>query len=90
MADKLAARGDDLVLLARTEARAAELAERFPGAQTFATDLADPASIRVPDLDRLDSVLHVAGVVDLGAGGRPARRAACASRSTSTWWRRPC
>ena len=66
MAAKLSARGDDLVLLARNEARAAELAERFPGAQVFATDLADPASIRVPDLERLDSVLHVAGVVDLG------------------------
>ena len=66
VADKLAARGDHLVLPARTGTRAAELAERFPGAQTFVADLADPASIRVPDLDRLDSVLHVAGVVDLG------------------------
>jgi short-subunit dehydrogenase len=66
VADKLAARGDQLVLLARSEARATELADRYPGAQTFAADLADPASVRVPDLDRLDSVLHVAGVVDLG------------------------
>ena len=66
LADKLAARGDQLVLLARTEARATELADRYPGAQTFAADLADPASIRVPELDRVDSVLHVAGVVDLG------------------------
>jgi len=66
VAEKLAARGDDLVLLARSEERAAELSERFPRAQTFAADLGDPASIRVPDLDRLDSVLHVAGVVELG------------------------
>ena len=66
VADKLAARGDDLVLLARSDERAAELAERYPGARTFTADLADPGSIRVPDLDRLDSVLHVAGVVDLG------------------------
>lgn len=66
VADRLAARGDDLVLLARTEARAAELARRYPGATTFAADLAAPATIAVPDLDRLDSVLHVAGVVDLG------------------------
>ena len=66
LADKLAARGDQLVLLARTEARATELADRYPGAQTFAADLADPGSLRVPDLERLDSVLHVAGVVDLG------------------------
>jgi short-subunit dehydrogenase len=67
LADELTARGDRLVLLARTEARATELADRYPGAQTFAADLADPASIRVPELERLDSVHHVAGVVDLGA-----------------------
>lgn len=66
LAEKLGGRGDQLVLLARNETRVAELAARYPDAQTFAADLADPASIRVPDLDRLDSVLHVAGVVDLG------------------------
>lgn len=66
LADRLARRGDTLVLLARSEARAMELADRYPAAQTFAADLADPASIGVPDLDRLDSVLHVAGVVELG------------------------
>ncbi|MDQ4053886.1 MAG: SDR family oxidoreductase [Actinomycetota bacterium] len=66
LADRLHERGDDLVLLARTEARATELADRYPGAQTFAADLAHPMSLTVPQLDRLDSVLHVAGVVDLG------------------------
>ncbi len=66
LADKLHERGDSLVLLARTEARATELADRYPGALTFAADLAAPESITVPALDRLDSVLHVAGVVDLG------------------------
>jgi short-subunit dehydrogenase len=66
VADRLAARGDELVLLARTEQRAAELAGRYAGARTFVADLADPAAISVPELDRLDSVLHVAGVVDLG------------------------
>lgn len=65
LADRLHARGDKLVLLARTEARATELADRYPGAQTFATDLAAPGAIMLPDLDRLDSVMHVAGVVDL-------------------------
>jgi short-subunit dehydrogenase len=65
IAGRLHERGDRLVLLARTEARATELADRYPGAQTFAADLAAPESIRVPELDRLDSVLHVAGVVDL-------------------------
>ena len=53
------------MLLARTEARATELADRYPGALTFAADLASPESLAVPELDRLDSVLHVAGVVDL-------------------------
>jgi NADP-dependent 3-hydroxy acid dehydrogenase YdfG len=65
LADRLHERGDALVLLARNEARATELADRYPGAQTFAADLADPGSIVVPQLDRLDSVVHVAGVVDL-------------------------
>jgi NADP-dependent 3-hydroxy acid dehydrogenase YdfG len=66
IAARLHDRGDSLVLLARTEARATELADRYPGALTFAADLADPASLTLPGLDRLDSVLHVAGVVDLG------------------------
>jgi short-subunit dehydrogenase len=55
------------VLTARSEERAAQLGERFPGAQTLTLDLADPASIEglggLPA--RLDSLLHVAGVVDL-------------------------
>jgi short-subunit dehydrogenase len=63
-------RGDRLVLLARSERRAADLAEEFPGSATLVADLADPAELeRVlagADLpDQLDSVLHVAGVVDL-------------------------
>lgn len=66
LARRLHARGDDLVLLARNQRRAADLAREFPGCRTFVADLAEPASIRVPDLDRLDSVLHVAGVVELG------------------------
>ena len=65
VAERLHARGDLLVLVARSEARATQLADRYPGAQTFAADLADPTAIRVPELDRLDSVLHVAGAVDL-------------------------
>jgi NAD(P)-dependent dehydrogenase (short-subunit alcohol dehydrogenase family) len=65
LAERLHARGDDLVLPARTPQRAAELAERFPGSLTFVADLADPASIVVPETGPLDSVHHVAGVVDL-------------------------
>jgi short-subunit dehydrogenase len=67
VAESLHARGDDLVLLARNDARAVELAERFPGARTVVTDLADPEAVdRIEGLpDRLDSVLHIAGVVEL-------------------------
>jgi short-subunit dehydrogenase len=67
IAEALHARGDDLVLLARNDARAAELAEQFPGALTIVVDLADPEAVdRLEGLpERLDSVLHVAGVVEL-------------------------
>ena len=45
LAHRLAARGDDLVLLARTDARAAELASTFPAAQVLVADLADPGTL---------------------------------------------
>ena len=67
-------RGDRLVLLARNDDRAAELAQRFPGARTLVADLADPPGLaaslagqEVPG--SLDSVVHVAGVVELGPVG---------------------
>jgi short-subunit dehydrogenase len=67
LADTLHARGDDLLLVARSESRAADLAERYDGATVLVADLADPASLATLDLpDRLDSVVHGAGVVDLG------------------------
>jgi short-subunit dehydrogenase len=70
VAAALHARGDDLVLLARHDERAAELTERFPGARVIVVDLADPeAADRLDRHDglpsRLDSVLHVAGIVEL-------------------------
>jgi NADP-dependent 3-hydroxy acid dehydrogenase YdfG len=70
LAARLHARGDELWLLARSEARAAELEAAHPGARTLVADLADPAGLEralaEADLpDRLDSLLHVAGVVDL-------------------------
>ncbi len=70
LARSLHGRGDALVLLARSAARAAELAAAFPGAATVVADLADPASLDAAlaavDLPpALDSVVHVAGVVDL-------------------------
>jgi short-subunit dehydrogenase len=70
IADVLHERGDDLVLLARSDARAAELADRYAGAATIVADLADPASLAALDVpDSLDSLLHVAGVVDMAPIG---------------------
>ena len=70
IARALHGRGDDLVLLARDADRAAHLAAQYAGATTLIGDLEAPESLeasvaeRMPS--RLDSLLHVAGVVDLG------------------------
>ena len=69
LAHRLAARGDDLVLLARSDARAAELAGTFPDAQVLVADLADPGTLN--GLGRqvdgpVHSLVHVAGVIELG------------------------
>ena len=71
-ARRLRDRGDSLLLLARSEERAAQLAEEFPDADTIIADLADPAGLeqvltRAELPDRLDSLLHVAGAVELSA-----------------------
>jgi NADP-dependent 3-hydroxy acid dehydrogenase YdfG len=67
LADALHARGDDLVLLARNAERAEDLRSRYAGADVRVVDLADPGSIApaVTRLDNLDSLVHVAGVVEL-------------------------
>jgi short-subunit dehydrogenase len=72
LADQLTARGDELWLLVRDAGRATQLRARFPGAQTLVGDLADPARLSwafshqsVPP--QLDSLIHVAGIVELGA-----------------------
>ena len=68
LADALHARGDDLVLVARSQGRADDLAGRYGGATVLVADLADPAAVAGLDLpDELDSVVHGAGVVDLGS-----------------------
>ncbi|MFD5558566.1 SDR family oxidoreductase [Streptomyces sp. NPDC127068] len=74
LAQRLHARGDDLVLLARDAGRAKELAARFPGARTLVGDLSDPDKLSwafshqtLPD--RVDSLIHSAGVIDLGPVG---------------------
>lgn len=68
------ARGQELWLLARDEARARELRARFPRSRTLVADLSVPGAIRarleaqaLPA--RLDSLLHVAGVVESGRVG---------------------
>lgn len=65
IADLLYERGDDLVLLVRNEERAAQLQERFSGATTVLADLSQPLEdLALPD--PLDTLIHSAGVVDLG------------------------
>jgi NADP-dependent 3-hydroxy acid dehydrogenase YdfG len=66
VADLLQARGDRLVLVARSGERADQLADRFPGCATVVADLADPTSlVELGGPDALDSLVHAAGVVDL-------------------------
>lgn len=74
VARRLHARGDDLVLHARDAGRAKELAAEFPGARTLVGDLSAPDRLSwalshqtLPE--RVDTLLHVAGVVDLGPVG---------------------
>lgn len=71
LATRLRERGDDLVLVARSAERAEELEQQFPGAATLVADLDVPATIasalagqRLPE--RVDALIHGAGVVDLG------------------------
>ncbi|MEO3976665.1 SDR family oxidoreductase [Streptomyces sp. CAU 1734] len=71
---RLHERGDDLILLARDAGRARQLADAHPGARTLVADLAEPDRIswafsKQPMPDRLDSLLHIAGIVDLGPIG---------------------
>lgn len=71
LAHRLHDRGDDLVLLARDAGRAREIAAAFPGASTIVGDLSQPGRLswalskqHLPE--RIDSIVHAAGVVDLG------------------------
>lgn len=74
VARRLHERGDDLVLHARNAARAKELAAGFPGARTLVGDLAEPDRLSwafshqsLPE--RVDSLIHSAGVIELGTVG---------------------
>jgi NAD(P)-dependent dehydrogenase (short-subunit alcohol dehydrogenase family) len=69
LAERLLERGDSLVLLARSTERAHDLRTDLPDATVLVADLADPTAVeRLADQlpDSLDSVVHAAGVVDLG------------------------
>src|SRR6476646_10677659 len=74
VARRLHERGDQIVLTARDAGRAKERAADLPGARTLVGDLAEPDRLSwafshqtLPD--RVDSLLHIAGVVDLGPVG---------------------
>jgi NADP-dependent 3-hydroxy acid dehydrogenase YdfG len=74
VARRLLDRGDELWLLARDAGRAKELAGRYKGARTLVGDLAEPERLswalshqEVPE--RLDSLQHIAGIVELGPVG---------------------
>lgn len=74
VAARLAARGEDLWLLARDAGRAARLKARFPGCHTLIGDLAAPDRLswalgQQTQPVELDSLLHIAGVVQLGTIG---------------------
>lgn len=67
LAERLLERGDELVVLARSTERAHDLREELPGSTVLVADLADPAALEGLELPGpLDSVVHAAGVVELG------------------------
>jgi NADP-dependent 3-hydroxy acid dehydrogenase YdfG len=71
LAQRLYERGDELWLITRDEERARQLRTSWPGARTVIADLSDPRGLAAamdaqPLPTSLDSLIHVAGVVELG------------------------
>ncbi|GAB3196353.1 SDR family oxidoreductase [Nocardioides hungaricus] len=65
---RLLDRGDSVVLVARSPARAEELRAAYDGASVLVADLSWPESVESLSLpSSLDSVVHAAGVVELGS-----------------------
>ena len=73
LARALRDRGDDLILLARSDASVSTLTKDFPQAQVLLADLADPGTLnglgRQIESD-VQSLVHVAGVVELAPVSR--------------------
>jgi NAD(P)-dependent dehydrogenase (short-subunit alcohol dehydrogenase family) len=68
VAERLLERGDDVWLLARSTERAHDLRSELTGATVLVADLAHPESVEELELPgALDSVVHVAGIVELGS-----------------------
>lgn len=68
LAERLLERGDDVWLVARSTERAHDLRSDLAGATVLVADLAWPESVESLELpETLDSVVHVAGVVELGS-----------------------
>ncbi len=67
LARDLVGRGDEVYVVARNRDRADQLEHDLTGAHALVADLADPAAVESLALpDALDSVVHCAGVVELG------------------------
>ncbi len=69
LAHRLLDRGDEVLVVGRDPGRAEQLGQALPGAQPLVADLADPAAVEaVADAlpAELDSVVHSAGVFQLG------------------------
>lgn len=70
VAERLHARGDTLILIARDDRRAADLTAAFPGAVAVASDLADPTpladAVAAALPETIDGIVHAAGIVELG------------------------
>jgi short-subunit dehydrogenase len=69
VAERLLERDDEVVLVARSAERAHDLRAEYPGTTVLVADLADTDQLEslagsLPD--SLDSLVHAAGVVDLG------------------------
>lgn len=71
LARRLVDRGDRIIVVARDAARAADLSAQYGGAPAIIADLRHPSTIQqtldaAPLPERIDSLIHAAGVVDLG------------------------